>query len=95
MRHSVSSQGLRQAQGERLKHHGAGSIGSLEFATQLAGAKLIVVAGHIEWGAIKGAADNAKLGNLTATLENIRPSLKKLNDKGPAKSPLVKRGFMG
>jgi carbonic anhydrase len=33
-------------------------------------------------GAIKGAADNAKQGNLTAMLESIRPSLKKLNDKG-------------
>jgi len=57
-------------------------LGSLEFATQLAGAKLIVVLGHTECGAIKGAADNAKLGNLTAMLENIRPSLKKLNYKG-------------
>ena len=57
-------------------------LGSLEFATQLAGAKLIVVLGHTECGAIKGTADNAKLGNLTAMLENIRPSLKKLNYKG-------------
>ncbi len=57
-------------------------LGSLEFATQLAGAKLVVVLGHTECGAIKGAADNAKLGNLTAMLENIRPSLKKLNYKG-------------
>jgi len=57
-------------------------LGSLEFATQLVGAKLIVVLGHTECGAIKGAADNAKLGNLTAMLENIRPSLKKLNYKG-------------
>ena len=57
-------------------------LGSLEFATQLAGAKLIVVLGHTECGAIKGAADNAKLGNLTAMLENIRPSLKKLNYQG-------------
>lgn len=61
-------------------------LGSLEFATQLAGAKLIVVLGHTECGAIKGAADNAKLGNLTAMLENIRPSLKKLNYKGTPSS---------
>ena len=57
-------------------------LGSLEFATRLAGAKLIVVLGHTECGAIKGAADNAKLGNLTAMLENIRPSLDKLNYQG-------------
>jgi carbonic anhydrase len=53
-------------------------IGSLEFATKLAGAKLIVVLGHSECGAIKGAVDNAKLGNLTATLANIRPSVLKV-----------------
>ncbi len=57
-------------------------LGSLEFATRLAGAKLIVVLGHTECGAIKGAADDAKLGNLTAMLGNIRPSLAKLNYKG-------------
>ncbi len=53
-------------------------IGSLEFATKLAGAKLIVVLGHTECGAIKGAVDDAKLGNLTATLANIRPSVIKI-----------------
>jgi carbonic anhydrase len=57
-------------------------IGSLEFATLAAGAKLIVVLGHSECGAVKGAVDNVKLGNLTATLANIRPSLEKLNYAG-------------
>jgi carbonic anhydrase len=57
-------------------------IGSLEFATLAAGSKLIVVLGHSECGAIKGAVDNVKLGNLTATLANIRPSLEKLNYSG-------------
>lgn len=57
-------------------------LGSLEFATKLAGAKLVVVLGHTECGAIKGAVDNAQLGNLTALLSNIRPSLEKLNYKG-------------
>jgi len=53
-------------------------IGSLEFATKLAGAKLIVVLGHTECGAIKGAVDDAQLGNLTATLANIRPAVIKI-----------------
>jgi carbonic anhydrase len=53
-------------------------IGSLEFATKLAGAKAIVVLGHSDCGAIKGAIDDAKLGNLTATLANIRPSVTKV-----------------
>jgi carbonic anhydrase len=55
-------------------------LGSLEFATKLAGAKAIVVLGHSECGAVKGAIDNAQLGNLTATLANIRPSVAKVTD---------------
>jgi carbonic anhydrase len=59
-------------------------IGSLEFATKLAGAKAIVVLGHSDCGAVKGAVDDVKLGNLTATLANIRPSVAKVaNLMGP------------
>jgi carbonic anhydrase len=50
-------------------------LGSLEYATQVAGAKLIVVLGHSDCGAVKGAIDHVKLGNLTAALENIRPAV--------------------
>jgi carbonic anhydrase len=50
-------------------------LGSLEFATKLAGAKLIVVMGHTECGAVKGACDMAQLGLLTATLANINPAV--------------------
>jgi carbonic anhydrase len=52
-------------------------IGSLEFATQLVGSKLIVVLGHTDCGAVKGAVDDARSGNLTATLANIRPAVLK------------------
>ena len=63
------------------------SIGSLEFATKLAGTKLMVVLGHTECGAIKGAVDDAKLGNLTAMLANIRPSVLKVKGiEGPQDS---------
>jgi carbonic anhydrase len=55
-------------------------IGSLEYATKVAGAKLIVVLGHSDCGAIKGAVDNVVLGNLTSTLANIRPSMQKITD---------------
>ncbi len=55
-------------------------IGSLEFATRLAGAKLILVLGHSECGAIKGAIDQAQLGNLTATLNNIWPAVEATTD---------------
>lgn len=68
-------------------------IGSLEFAAKLAGAKLIVVLGHTECGAVKGAVDDAKLGNLTATLANIRPSVLKITgiqgEQSSKNKPLV------
>lgn len=51
-------------------------LDSLEFATKLAGAKLIVVMGHTECGAVKGACDGAQLGLLTGTLANINPAVK-------------------
>ena len=57
-------------------------LGSLEFATAAAGAKLIVVLGHTECGAIKGAVDDVKLGNLTAMLANFKPSMSKLKYTG-------------
>jgi carbonic anhydrase len=50
-------------------------IGSLEFATKLTGARLVMVLGHSECGAVKGAIDDVQLGNLTATLANIRPAV--------------------
>ncbi len=50
-------------------------LGSLEFATAVAGARVIIVLGHTECGAVKGACDNVELGNLTATLANISPAV--------------------
>jgi carbonic anhydrase len=55
-------------------------IGSIEFATKLAGAKLVLVLGHTECGAIKGACDNVQLGDLTQTLSNIAPAVYAVND---------------
>ncbi len=50
-------------------------LGSLEFACAVTGAKLILVLGHTECGAIKGACDDVVLGNLTQTLANIKPAV--------------------
>jgi carbonic anhydrase len=50
-------------------------LGSLEFSCKLAGAKVIVILGHSECGAIKGAVDEAKLGNLTEMLKHIEPAV--------------------
>jgi len=52
-------------------------IGSLEFGTKLAGAHLIVVLGHTSCGAVKGAVAGAELGNLTATLANIKVAMER------------------
>ena len=50
-------------------------LGSLEFACKIAGSKLIMVLGHTSCGAVKGACDNAQLGNLTQMLEKIKPAV--------------------
>jgi carbonic anhydrase len=58
-------------------------FGGLEFATKVTGAKYIVVMGHTECGAIKGAIDGVKMGNLTALLAKIQSAVR---DSGPGSS---------
>jgi carbonic anhydrase len=50
-------------------------LGSMEFGCKLAGTKLVVVLGHTSCGAIKGACDHARLGNLTALINKIEPAV--------------------
>src|SRR5882724_8836880 len=50
-------------------------LGSMEFACKLSGAKVVLVMGHTGCGAIKGAIDNAELGNLTGLLAKIKPAV--------------------
>ena len=50
-------------------------LGSMEYATKVVGSKVIVVLGHTSCGAVKGAIDDAKLGNLTELLAKIRPAV--------------------
>jgi carbonic anhydrase len=49
-------------------------LGSMEFACKVSGAKLIVVLGHSNCGAVKGAIDDVELGNLTSLLAKIKPA---------------------
>ena len=49
-------------------------LGSLEYALKV-GTKLIVVLGHTDCGAVKGAIDDVKLGNLTGLLAKIHPAV--------------------
>jgi carbonic anhydrase len=50
-------------------------LGSMEFACKLAGTKLVLVLGHTACGAVKGACDHARLGNLTALINKIEPAV--------------------
>ena len=52
-------------------------LGSLEFATKIAGSKVIVVLGHTKCGAITAACNNMTLGNLTSLLQKIKPVIDK------------------
>jgi carbonic anhydrase len=50
-------------------------LGSMEFACKVAGAKAIVVLGHSKCGAVKGACDGVRLGNLSGLLQKIEGAI--------------------
>ena len=50
-------------------------LGSMEFATNVVGSRIIVVLGHTKCGAIKGACDNLEMGHLTTLLKKIQPAV--------------------
>jgi carbonic anhydrase len=54
-------------------------LGSMEFSCKLAGAKVVLVIGHEYCGAIKGAIDKVKLGNLSALLSKVQPAIDQCN----------------
>lgn len=51
-------------------------LGSMEFACKVVGSKIMVVLGHTKCGAIKGACDDVKLGNLSDLLTKVKPAIK-------------------
>ena len=55
-------------------------LGSMEFACKLAGTKVVVVLGHTACGAVKGACDHARLGNLTALINKIEPAVEAVTE---------------
>jgi len=50
-------------------------LGSSEFATAVAGSKVVVVMGHESCGAVKAAIDGVEMGNITAMLDKIEPAI--------------------
>ncbi len=51
-------------------------LGSMEYAVEHSGSKLIVVMAHSHCGAVTGAVKNIKLGNLTQLVAQIKPAIK-------------------
>lgn len=63
-------------------------LGSLEYAVAVAGSKLILVMGHTNCGAVKGACDQVEMGHLTGLLEEIRSSVHEAGPDGrPGEGP--------
>jgi len=58
-------------------------LGSMEFASEVAGAKLIMVLGHSGCGAIKGACSHVEMGKLTGLLKKIKPAVKTVKVTNP------------
>ncbi|KTD61437.1 carbonic anhydrase family protein [Legionella spiritensis] len=52
-------------------------LGSMEFACEIAGSKLIVVLGHTSCGAVKGACDSVEMEHLSGLLRKIDPAIEK------------------
>jgi len=50
-------------------------LGSMEYATKVAGSKIVVVMGHTSCGAIGAACKDVKLGNITPLLAKIKPAV--------------------
>ena len=50
-------------------------LGSIEYGCKVAGSKLVVVLGHTACGAVKGACDDVRLGNITTLVSKIRPAV--------------------
>ncbi len=60
--------------------------GSMEFACKVSGSKLVLVMGHTNCGAVKGAIDKVQLGNLTQLLERIYPAVEAMSNFAGEKS---------
>lgn len=66
-------------------------VGSMEFATAVAGSKVVIVMGHTACGAVKHAVDNTnaasmEMGSLQNLLDEIKPSVNATPKKGEVSS---------
>lgn len=56
-------------------------IGSMEYACNVVGSKLILVLGHSRCGAVTGACNHTSLGKLDTILERIHPIVDKVREQ--------------
>ena len=54
-------------------------LGSLEYSCKVSGAKIVVVLGHSNCGAVTAACQNVELGNITNLLNKIKPVIERSN----------------
>jgi carbonic anhydrase len=50
-------------------------LGSMEFACKLAGTPLLLVLGHTDCIAVKGACDHIRMGHISGLMEKIEPAV--------------------
>lgn len=55
-------------------------LGSMEFACRVSGAKAVVVLGHEHCETVLSAIDRVELGNITAMVSKIQPSIEGITD---------------
>lgn len=55
-------------------------LGSMEFAINPPGTKIIVVLGHTGCGAVKGSIEDVQIGNLGSLLGKIRPAVNAIKE---------------
>ncbi|MDX1591003.1 MAG: carbonic anhydrase family protein [Balneolaceae bacterium] len=69
-------------------------LGSTEFATAVAGSKVIIVMGHEHCGAVKSAIDDVQMGNITAMLSKIKPAVERAADGFEGETTSSNDGFV-
>ncbi len=57
-------------------------LGSMEYACEHTGSKVVVVLGHTSCGAVHAACEGVDAGNMTAMLSNITPAIERAESEG-------------
>lgn len=61
-------------------------LGSMEFATKVAGSKIILVLGHTNCGAVIGACNGEEMGHITTLLKKLKPAIEAEQTVGDARN---------